>query len=146
MLASCGGNVTSPTGPLNPGSLSAEYLNGNGFISSSARVSDQSNVFIVSATQDLDISGAVANEITLSIPTNSTLPYSVNAQNGAIVTFYDVTLDKTFEANSAQGDCAIIVTQISPTFEGTFSATTICSTAPDTVSKLTNGAFNATYQ
>jgi hypothetical protein len=127
---------------LNPGSLAVDFPNGSEFLSTGATVVDQSSAYIVSATQN--IQGAQQDEIYLSIPENATLPYTVQAQpDGAVVQYYDVFSNNTYEANPSQGSCSITVTQISPTLEGTFTARVICN---DTVIVLSNGAFNATYQ
>ncbi len=125
---------------LNPGALAVDFPDGSEFLSSNATVADNSSAYIISSTQ---IQGLSQDEMYLSIPENANVPYTVQAQpDGAIVQYYSGN-GTTYEANSAQGSCSITVTQISPTFEGTFSARVICN---DTVIVLSNGAFNATYQ
>lgn len=145
LIAGCNSNSTNPMETLNPGSMAVDLQDGSEFLSASAKVSDQSNVYILSATQD--VQGAPSNEITLSIPKELSLPFTVQSQpDGAIITYYDITNNNTYEANPAQGYCTITVTQTSPTFEGTFSGTLKCSTAADSVRVFSNGAFNATFQ
>jgi hypothetical protein len=139
----CNNNSTNPMASLNPGALAFDFPDGSEFLSSHARV-DTSNGYIVSATQDQ--TGLIQNEIHLSIPENANLPYTVLGSNGAYITYYDLNANNTYEANGAQGFCSITVTQISPTFEGTFYATTICNSTSDSVRTLSNGEFNATYQ
>ncbi|SRR5581483_421751 len=143
----CNGNITNPYTPLNPGSLTADYPDGTEFISSEGHVANDGTDYVVTATQD--VSGAPADEITMQIPipANSTVPFTVSSlPDDAIVTYYDAVTGITYEANSTQGSCTITVTQISPTFQGTFSARTTCSTTLDSVRTLQNGAFNANYQ
>ncbi len=125
---------------LNPGSLAVDFPNGSEFLSTTATVSDQSSAYIISALENVQ---GVSDEIYLTIPENATVPYTVQQSDNAMVQYYDAFSNNEYEANSAQGSCSITVTQISPTFEGTFSAHVVCN---DTVIALSNGAFNATYQ
>jgi hypothetical protein len=140
-ITGCNSNITNPQSSLNPGGFSVDFPNGSEFLSSGAKVADQSSAYIITATQD--VQGAPQDEMYLSIPENPNgAPYTVQASDGAIVQYYDISSNSTYEANAAQGSCTINVTQISPTFQGTFTAATVCN---DTVLKLINGSFNANY-
>ena len=134
-------NTTTPPVSLNPGSLTADFPNGAEFNSTAAIVTDESSDYVIRAVQN--IPGLPADEIDITIPKNTADPYTVTETNGADVLYYDNVTGSTYEANSAQGNCTITVNQISPTFEGSFSARVICN---DTLIVLSNGAFNATYQ
>jgi hypothetical protein len=144
LVSGCGGNITNPMSSLNPGALTADFPDGREFLSGSAKVSDQSNIYLVSATQDA--SGLPQDEISISIPKGASLPYTVSSSEGADLIYNNVTTNVTnsYEANAAQGNCTITVTQLSPTFQGTFSGRVICNTISDSV-LLSNGQFNATY-
>jgi hypothetical protein len=144
LASGCNGNLTSPMDTLNPGALSANFSDGSEFLSSSATVADNSSAYTISATE---IQGLPQDELYLQIPENPNgAPYTVQAADGVIVSYYDNTTGNTYEANNAQGNCTINVTQISPTFEGAFSATVKCTSIADSIRVLSNGAFNATYQ
>ncbi len=141
IVSGCNGNITNPMESLNPGALAVDFPDGSEFLSSSAKVTDQSNVYTISATRDAPLP---QDEMYITIPENPNgAPYTVQASDGVIVQYYNNTTGTTYEANSAQGSCTVTVTQISPTFEGSFTATTVCN---DTVLKLSSGSFNATYQ
>jgi hypothetical protein len=127
---------------LNPGSLAIDFPDGSEFLSSGAIVTNESSAYVISATNG---SGLPQDEINLSIPENATLPYTVQGTDGTYIQFYNVTNNNTYEANAAQGYCSVTVTQITPTFEGTFTARVVCTSIPDSI-VLSNGAFNATYQ
>jgi Family of unknown function (DUF6252) len=129
--------------PLSPGSLAADFPDGTEFLSTSAQIVDQSSAYLVTATQN--ISGLATDEINLSIPENASVPYTVQGTDGAYVIYEDATTGTEYEANASQGNCSITVTQISPTFEGTFNARMICNTTSDSVRILSNGVFNASY-
>ena len=143
ILASGCNNSTNPITTLNPGALSATLQDGSEFISSTAKVTNNSSDYVIYATED---AGLPQNEIHVTVPNDATLPFTVDATNGGDVLYYDVVSNNSYEANNAQGSCSITVTQLSPTFEGTFYARTICTTTSDSVRTLSNGEFNATYQ
>ena len=135
----CGGGVTNPMYQLNVGGLIADFPNGPGFTSSVAQGGTGTDVYTIVATQN--VAGLPADEITISVPIESNLPYTVTGTTSskASVTFYDARTDKTYDANGAQGNCQITISQTSPTLEGTFSATAICL---DSSVVLNNGQFN----
>ncbi len=141
LIAGCNSNSTNPMNSLNPGSIAADLPDGSEFLSSNAKVEDQSNAYIVYATED---AGLPQDEIHVSIPEGASVPFTAQASDGSFVQFFNVANGNTYEANSAQGYCTVTVTQISPTFEGTFSARVVCPSIADSI-VLSNGAFNATY-
>jgi hypothetical protein len=144
LTSGCNGGVTGPMQSLNPGALIADFPDGSGYNSASAHVENQSSGFYIHSIQD--VSGP-ADEITLTIPTplNANVPYTVTASSdGAVVTYLESTTSRQFEANAAQGSCSITVTQVSPTVEGYFNATVIC-TSPSDSRVLSGGQFNATF-
>ena len=142
ILSGCNTNSTNPMESLNPGSLAIDFPDGSEFLSSNALVSNQSSEYVLTATNG---EGLPQDEINLSIPENATLPYTAQGTDGTYIQFFNANNQSTYEANSAQGYCSVTVTQISPTFEGTFTARVVCTTIPDSI-VLSNGAFNATYQ
>ena len=141
LAAGCNGGVTSPNQSLNPGALIADFPDGTGYNSASAHVVDESSDYAITSTQDVV---GNADEISLTIPKGVSLPYTVNATGLTRVTFFASTTSRQFEANAAQGSCSITVTQVSPTVEGYFSATVIC-TSPSDSRVLSGGQFNATF-
>lgn len=70
------------------------------------------------------ISGDI--EISLGIPKNATVPYTVNVSSSDAVINYclkSANLCTTFIANKSTGSGTITITSISPYIEGTFSGT-----------------------
>lgn len=141
LASGCSNTVTDPASSLNPGSLTMNFPGGSQFFSSSSQVVDQSNVYVVSASESSQ--GFTTDAVYLTIPKNIQTPYTVQASDGAAVEYDDLVYGESYVGDATQGDCTITVTQIDPTFEGTFSAHAFYN---DTLLVLTNGVFNATYQ
>jgi hypothetical protein len=137
VASGCGGGVTNPVYQLNVGGLIADFPNGSGFTSSVGQGGIQANLYAVSATQN--VGGLPADEITLYAPIDANVPYTVTGSGGAEVRYYDALTGKTYDANGAQGNCQITITQTSPTLMGTFSAKAIFA---DSSVVLNNGQFN----
>jgi hypothetical protein len=136
----CGGGVTTPMYQLNVGAMIADFPNGAGFNSSMAQAETQGTNYVIYATQN--VGGQPADEITLSVPISADLPYTVTGSGGSDIIYRDALTGKDYEANGAQGNCQITITQTSPSIEGTFSATAICA---DSSVVLNNGQFNASF-
>jgi hypothetical protein len=83
------------------------------------------STYVVSASMPYSaISGDI--EISLGIPKNATVPYTVNVSNSDAVINYclkSANLCTTFIANKTTGSGTITITSISPYIEGTFSGT-----------------------
>jgi hypothetical protein len=144
-VSGCNGGVTNPMEQLNNGVLIADFPNGTGYNSAGAHVVNQSSSYYISSTQD--VSGQPADEInmTIPIPLNFNLPYTVTASDGVDIVYLDALTNNNYEANAAQGSCSVTITQVSPTVEGYFTATAICSSISDNTRVLTGGQFNATF-
>jgi hypothetical protein len=86
--------------------------------------------------------------MTLAIPVQATLPYTVTSQTDGLVDvgYWDSEGSGTqYDGNFAQGNCTVTITQISPTLVGTFRARVVCPSIPDSI-ELSNGEFNASPQ
>lgn len=149
--AGCNAGITNPQTQLNAGALSVDFPDGTELLVQSGTfysISSDGLNYIVTATDNLSDANA-GDEVTLTIPVETSLPYTVNSTSDAAaqVTFYDngnngETANQFF-GNSSQGSCSVTITQTSPTLMGYFSAQEVASNPPDNIS-LTNGAFNAT--
>ena len=138
------GLSTLPPEQLNPGSLTADLETGFSFISSNAQAVNTDTTYIIGAIQN--VAGRPQDEINLIIPKSATVPYVVTTSDRmSAVTYYDAATSEQYFARPGQGMLSITVTALTPTIQGTFSATTTASGATDSVRVLSNGAFNATY-
>jgi hypothetical protein len=148
-LSGCSG-ITNPQSQLNPGALSVDFPDGTellvqgGTVFSTAADGSTFNVFATS-----NVSGSnVGDEMTLVIPVQATLPYTVTSQTDGLVDvgYWDSEGSGTqYDGNFAQGNCTVTITQISPTLVGTFRARVVCPSIPDSI-ELSNGEFNASPQ
>lgn len=147
----CNGGITNPQQQLNAGALSVDFPDGTELLVQSGTfysISSDGSSYIVTATDNLsDVNEG--DEITLTIPIETNLPYTVNSTSDAAaqVTYYDNDVNGEtpiqYYGNSSLGSCSITITQTSPTLMGYFSAQEVASNSPDNIT-LTNGAFNAT--
>jgi hypothetical protein len=143
----CNGGITNPMQQLNAGALSVDFPDGTELLVQSGTtysISSDSSSYIITATDNLSDANA-GDEVTLTVPIETSAPYTVNAPpDAAQVTYYDnAESPAQFYGNSAQGGCSITITQTYPTLMGTFSALEVSANPADTTS-LRNGTFNAT--
>ncbi|MFI5202227.1 MAG: DUF6252 family protein [Candidatus Kapaibacterium sp.] len=132
---------------LNAGALSVDFPDGTELLVQSGTtysISSDGSSYIITASDNL-IDANRGDEVTLTVPIETSVPYTVSAPpNAAEVTYYDNTENPAqFYGNLGQGSCSITITQTSPTLMGNFSALEVAASPADTIS-LTNGAFNAT--
>ncbi|HZK75795.1 MAG TPA: hypothetical protein VFD13_02705 [Candidatus Kapabacteria bacterium] len=148
MASGCNNGITNPTTTLNPGTLYVYLPDGTEVLAQSGTqyTSDGMN-YIITATDNVSGDVLEGDEVTITVPIGSPLPYSVSAPPDATteVGFYDADLQNPlqYRANYAVGNCTVTITQTAPTLQGTFQA--IAVNTPDTV-VLTNGSFNAVAQ
>jgi len=146
----CNGGITNPMQQLNAGALSVDFPDGTELLVQSGTtysISPDGSSYVIDATDNLTDANA-GDEVTLTVPIETSVPYTVNAPpDAAQVTYYDNGNTGEgplqFYGNSAQGGCSITITQTSPTLMGNFSALEVATNPADTIS-LTQGAFNAT--
>ncbi len=147
LMAGCNGLITNPAqDQLRAGALTADIREGNFvFISSGARATDFSTEYVITATEDQP--GQPLDEITITVPKSATLPYTVATPSDAIVqvTYNDALTSTQYLANATEGSCVVTITQLTPTIQGTFTATMKAHGTTDDTRVLTNGAFNASY-
>ena len=141
-LSACNPGV-SPPAELNPNTMVADLSSGY-FNSTHAHAIDQGGSISISAQQDL---GGPADEITIDIPKSDVVPYQVTVPSDpdAVIGYYDASNSTQYYARAGEGSLTIYVTSLTPTIQGSFSATTVANSALDSIQVLTNGAFNATY-
>ena len=146
LLASgCAGNVTQPM--QNQGTLSVNFGDGTEFLAQSGTVyTIQNNEYIVTAQDNVVSDLNNGDALTLTIPINASVPYSVTAPPDptADVYYVDYENNEQYDGNSNRGECSITVTQTSPSLVGTFQSVIIGSLGDTIV--LSNGSFNATPQ
>ena len=144
---------TSPPETLNPGSFSADLSDNIGSLppfictnatAKSVTLGNGDKVYQVHANDP-------KNDLTITIPIRTSVPYNISTQDADVdFVYYDGSgsppVNQTFEANAAQGSCFVTISSLSSTqIQGTFSATSICSTIADTI-HFTDGEFNATFE
>jgi hypothetical protein len=132
-----------PPGQLNPNSMVADLSSGY-FNSTSAQAIDQGAYISITAEQNL---GGPADEITINIPKSDVVPYEITVppDPDAVVAYYDASNSTQYYALSGEGSLTIYVTSLTPTVQGTFSATTVATSSLDSARVISNGAFNAAY-
>ena len=146
-VAGCVGNVTAPQ-QLSNGAMSADLNPGNfSFSSLGALASDFSGGYQIAATEDQ--AGAPRDVITVTVPSQATLPYTVATPDDALVevTYNDAETNIPYYASSTTtgSSCVVTITQLTPTIQGTFTATLKAQGTSDNTRILTNGIFNAKH-
>jgi hypothetical protein len=146
----CGGsNPVTP--PLALNEMQATSSGEGDFLANDAVADSSSGLYVVRATMSVGQVGSLVIE--LSVPKQTALPYLVDvASNSNAQISYCVNPNGTgcnqFDAESSIGSGQITVTQVSPTFMGSFQGTLwqIPNSGTDTVRILNDGQFNAPWQ
>lgn len=145
-VAACN-NPNTPPSTLNAGSMTADLQDGSGntiFFNSASALVSQGSDYTVDAKET--VSGS-SNEIGLTIPVESNVPYSLAAPPNTTVEirFYDASNGQHYIGNVQQGSAQVSVSANSPTLQGAFSGRLVAKGIADSVRVLTNGAFNASF-
>lgn len=148
-IEGCSPNSTIPITPLKTGEVTATISGLGSFYSTNAFADSSSNVtYHMRAT----IPGATTDSIVIDVVVTKKFPvgYTVDVSNDnfSSISYCIVQKDgtcKNYKAQNGSGSGSIRVTDISPTFQGSFSGTLQLVGGTETVS-ISGGGFNAAWQ